>query len=208
MKAGVWGETSRRVRPLAVETGVIESIGVESPEFSGSSAEYPFILHPYLSNTLDDGRGANLPWMQELPDPLTSVVYGSWVELNPTTAGELGLVEGDLVEVESPEGTVVAPVFVYPAIMPNVIAMPIGQGHTNYGRYASDRGVNPIEILSPQVEPETGDLAWAATRVRLVPTGQRVEIVKTGGVSRELGREIIQTVDAEPSAGGAASVQL
>jgi len=199
VKAGVWGETSRRVRPLAVETGVIESIGVESPEFSGSSAEYPFILHPYLSNTLDDGRGANLPWMQELPDPLTSVVYGSWVELNPTTAGELGLVEGDLVEVESPEGTVVAPVFVYPAIMPNVIAMPIGQGHTNYGRYASDRGVNPIEILSPQVEPETGDLAWAATRVRLVPTGQRVEIVKTGGVSRQLGREIIQTVDANPS---------
>ena len=75
--------------------------------------------------------------------------------------------------------------------------MPIGQGHTDYGRYASGRGSNPIQILSPQLETETGDLAWAATRVAINPTGRRVEIVKTGGVSRELGREIIQKVSAD-----------
>ena len=213
VRAGVWGETSRRVLPLAVADGVIESIGVDAPEFSGSSDAYPFILHPYLSNTLHDGRSANLPWMQELPDPLTSVVYGSWVELNPATADELGLVEGDVVEVESPAGRVAAPVYVYPAIMPGVIAMPIGQGHGEYGRYASGRGANPIQILSPQLEPETGGLAWAATRVRLIPTGRRVELVKTGGVSRELGREIIQTAAADTTAttvasGGLSSIPI
>ena len=208
VRAGVWGETSRRVLPLAVADGVIESIGVDAPEFSGSSDAYPFVLHPYLSNTLHDGRSANLPWLQELPDPLTSVVYGSWVELNPATADELGLVEGDVVEVESPAGRVAAPVYVYPAIMPGVIAMPIGQGHGEYGRYASGRGANPIQILSPQLEPETGGLAWAATRVRLIPTGRRVELVKTGGVSRELGREIIQTAAAGTTATTVASAGL
>ncbi len=109
----------------------------------------------------------------------------------------MNLEEGDIVEVESPHGRVTAPVFVYPAIMPNVIGMPIGQGHTDYGRYASGRGSNPIQILSPQLETETGGLAWAATRVAINPTGRRVEIVKTGGVSRELGREIIQKVGAD-----------
>jgi anaerobic selenocysteine-containing dehydrogenase len=204
VRAGVWGETVRGSVPVSLSEGVIESIGVASPEFSGSSANYPFILHPYISNTLDDGRGANLPWMQELPDPLTSIVYGSWVELNPQTASDLNLEEGDVVEIESPHGQVTAPVFVYPAIMPNVIGMPIGQGHTDYGRYASGRGTNPIKILSPQLEVETGDLAWAATRVAITPTGRRVEIVKTGGVSRELGREIVQKVSADganPTAG-------
>ena len=167
---------------------------------------YPFIFHPYLSNTLNDGRDANLPWMQEVPDPLTSVVYGSWVELNPTTASEMGLTEGDVVEVESPHGKIAAPVYVYPAIMPNVIAMPIGQGHDEYGRYANGRGVNPIQILSPEMEPETGGLAWAATRVRLTPTGQRIDLIKTGGVSRDLGREIIQTTESDTDGSETASL--
>ena len=197
VRAGVWGETTRGPSPVGLPEGVIESISVAPPEFSGSSDNYPFIFHPYLSDTLEDGGGANLPWLQELPDPLTSIVYGSWVELNPLTANELNLEEGDIVEVESPHGRVTAPVFVYPAIMPNVIGMPIGQGHTDYGRYASGRGSNPIQILSPQLEAETGGLAWAATRVAINPTGRRVEIVKTGGVSRELGREIIQKVGAD-----------
>jgi hypothetical protein len=142
--------------------------------------------------------------MQELPDPLTSIVYGSWIELNPQTANELNLEEGDVVEIDSPHGQITAPIFLYPAIMPNVIGMPIGQGHTNYGRDASGRGANPVQILSPQLEAETGDLAWAATRVAITLTGRRVEIVKTGGVSRELGRGIVQKVSADgtnPTAG-------
>ena len=194
LRAGVWGENARADEgPVTVDAGVIGGIGVDAPEFAGSSDAYPFILHPYLSQTMHDGRGANLPWMQELPDPLTSVVYGSWLEINPATAREMGLRDGDLVEVESPEGAISVPVLTFPAIMPNVVAMPVGQGHSEYGRYASGRGANPIEILSPQVESETGSLAWNATRVRLNPTGRRANLVRTGGVSRDLGRGIIQT---------------
>ena len=194
LRAGVWGEDTRaEADAVTVDASVIDGIGVDAPEFSGSSDAYPFILHPYLSLTMHDGRGANLPWMQELPDPLTSVVYGSWLEINPATAQELGLRDGDLVEVESPDGTISVPVLTFPAIMPNVVAMPVGQGHGEYGRYASGRGANPIEILSPQMEPETGSLAWNATRVRLNPTGRRANLVRTSGLSRDLGRGIIQT---------------
>ncbi|MYF69456.1 MAG: hypothetical protein F4181_05520 [Proteobacteria bacterium] len=187
-----------------MDASVIDAIGVDAPEFAGSSETYPFILQPYLSLNMHDGSGANLPWMQELPDPLTSVVYGSWLEINPATAQELGLRDGDLVEVESPEGTVSVPVLTYPAIMPNVVAMPVGQGHSDYGRYASGRGANPIEILASQMEPETGSLAWNATRVRLNPTGRRANLVRTSGLSRDLGRGIIQTTasgEAEEHAG-------
>ena len=194
LRAGVWGENTRAEQgPVSVDASVIDAIGVDAPEFAGSSESYPFILQPYMSLNMHDGSGANLPWMQELPDPLTSVVYGSWLEINPATAQELGLRDGDLVEVESPEGTVSVPVLTFPAIMPNVVAMPVGQGHSEYGRYASGRGANPIEILSSQMEPETGSLAWNATRVRLNPTGRRASLVRTSGVSRDLGRGIIQT---------------
>ncbi len=194
LRAGVWGENTRAEQgPVTVDASVIDAIGVDAPEFAGSSETYPFILQPYLSLNMHDGSGANLPWMQELPDPLTSVVYGSWLEINPETARELGLRDGDLVDVESPQGTISVPVLTFPAIMPNVVAMPVGQGHSEFGRYASGRGANPIEILAPQVEPETGSLAWNATRVRLNPTGRRANLVRTSGLSRDLGRGIIQT---------------
>ena len=131
LQAGVWGENTRReVDSVTVDANVVAGIGVQAPEFAGSSDRYPFLFHPYLSGAMHDGSGANLPWMQELPDPMTSVVYGSWLELNPATAEELGLRDGDLVEIESPNGRIAAPVLTFPAIMPNVVAMPVGQGHS------------------------------------------------------------------------------
>jgi menaquinone reductase, molybdopterin-binding-like subunit len=193
LQAGVWGQNTRNERRgAAVAAGVIDNLDVAD---DGKPADdgHPFFLHPYLSAGLHDGRGANLPWMQELPDPLTSALYGSWVELNPATAAQLGVSEGDIVDVESTHGRISAPVYVYPAIRPDVVAMPIGQGHREYGRYAQGRGVNPIQILAPEVEPSTGALAWSATRVKLVPTGRRVRLLKTEGTPRDLGRGIVRT---------------
>ena len=63
-------------------------------------------------------------------------MWGSWVEINPRTAASLGIADGDLVEVQHANGSVRVPAVLYPAIRPDVIAMPFGQGHTTYGRYA------------------------------------------------------------------------
>ena len=158
---------------------------------SGSEDEFPFVLHPFLTATFLDGRGANLPWLQELPDQLTSVVYGSWAELNPETAEELGIDDGDILEVESPSGSVRVPALLFPAIRPGVLAMPIGQGHVSFGRYAENRGVNPIDLVAARMDEQSGDLAWAATRVKVTNTGERMRMVMTAGKSRTLGRQIL-----------------
>ena len=46
-------------------------------------------LPPYASQAFLDGSLAHLPWLQELPDPLTSAMWSSWVEINPQTAERL-----------------------------------------------------------------------------------------------------------------------
>jgi len=127
---------------------------------------------------------------------MTSVVYGSWAELNPVTADELGVRDGDVLEVESPAGSVRVPVLIFPAIRPGVIAIPVGQGHADYGRYASDRGINPIHIVATLTDDQSGDLAWAATRVRIKRTGERLQIIRTDGVTRTLGRQILGPRDS------------
>jgi anaerobic selenocysteine-containing dehydrogenase len=106
-----------------------------------------------------------------MPDPHTSEMRSSWVEINPATAARLGVAPGDIVEVASAHGTLQAAAYVSPGIAPDVIAMRAGQGHTTFTRYASGRGANPVDLLAAVTEPSTGAVAWAATRVKVTRVG-------------------------------------
>ena len=191
LRAGAWATAGEPVASPEPDATLAAELALPEPAFSGSADEFPFALHPYHTATFLDGRGANLPWLQELPDQMTSVVYDSWLEMNPATAASLGLREGDIVEVASTAGSLRGAVLPYEGIRPDVVAMPVGQGHTDYGRYASGRGADPLGLLADKEDEKTGAFAWAATRVRVTPTGERVQLIKTGGRGRDLGRQIL-----------------
>jgi anaerobic selenocysteine-containing dehydrogenase len=142
-----------------------------APRFDGDPATYPFHFLPYASQAFNDGSAAHLPWLQEMPDPLTSAMWSSWVEINPQTAERMGVVQGDLIDVTSKQGTLRVPAMISPGIAADVVAMPVGQGHESFTRFASKRGANPIAILAPLADSETGALAWAATRVKIARAG-------------------------------------
>ncbi|TAK33149.1 MAG: 4Fe-4S ferredoxin [Chloroflexota bacterium] len=174
--------------------------------FAGDVQEYPFNLYPFMSSSLGNGQGAFLPWLQSVPEAMTTVAWGSWIEINPTTADRLGVQEGDVVRVESSSGSVEVSVYVFPGLPPDVVAMPFGQGHfpdlpiqkpastpldglapqgrshSVLGNHAQGRGANPLEVIAPMAEKETDALAWSATRVRLIKTGKQQPLAKFGPV--------------------------
>jgi anaerobic selenocysteine-containing dehydrogenase len=139
--------------------------------------DFPLELLTYEHATLGLGEHANLPWLQELPDPMTSVIWGSWVEINPKTAESLGIADGDLVEVHTSAGTVRAPAVLYPPIRPEVIAFPHGQGHDAFGRYAGNRGVNAA-LLSPL--PANSTAGALAMRARVSRVSDEGELIRFG----------------------------
>jgi anaerobic selenocysteine-containing dehydrogenase len=175
-QGGWWGELRGRLAnaaaTLAAADGRPAPVRYTPAEFAGDAGQFPLHFLPYASAAFLDGTLAHLPWMQELPDPMTTAMWSTWVEINPKTADRLGVRQGDVVEVASQIGAVRAPAFISPAIAPDVVAMPVGQGHQNYTRYATGRGANPIEILAPAAESTTGALAWAATRVKVTRVGE------------------------------------
>lgn len=187
---GWWSEKEIRREPEL--TGVMQNpLPVSGPQFEGDPEDYPFHLYPFSSILLTDGRGANLPWLQEAPDPMTTVQWGMWVELNPKTALSLGVSDNDVVVVESPYGMLEAPVVIYPGIRPDVIAIPVGQGHQDYGRFAQVvGGSNPLALVAPVTDPGTGALAWGATRVRLKQTGRKKLLARLESLDGK-GRESI-----------------
>ncbi len=153
-------------------------LAANGPKFDGAASEYPFMLYPFSSVGLSDGRGANLPWLQEMPHPMSTARWNTWVEMNPSTAHKMHLHDNDLVKISSPNGEIEAVVVTFPGIRPDVVAIPVGQGHEDYGRYAEKRGSNPIDLLGTMTDSETGSLAWGATRVRIEPTGHEHELAR------------------------------
>lgn len=162
----------------------------EDPDFAGDPKTYPFHLIVYPSTAFYDGRGAPYPWLQQLPDPMTSVVWGSWVEINPETAAELGIGFGDLVEVTAPQGTLRLPAVVYPGIRPDMVAIPLGQGHRGMGRYAQGQGVNPLALVARQGTKQQP--AWNATRVRITRISGKGELVTAGHPQGSLRSELVE----------------
>ncbi len=204
--------------PAAVKNGLADA------DFWSASVQAGFIKTPAVTGSLDvslgdvsqagyqagdmhlspssrqsfwDGRNANLPWIQEQPDQISKVFSDSWAELHPKTANKLGVKEGDFVRIESDQGAIEAQVYIYKGVHPDVVAVPMGQGHDEYGRYAKGVGVNPLSILSPIQEKETGELAIYATRVRLTKTGRSAEMPRLGGSEVQVGRKLVSTVTAD-----------
>jgi anaerobic selenocysteine-containing dehydrogenase len=153
-----------------------QPVQVAASQFQGGEQDYPYFLHLYMTAFLTDGRGANLPWLQGSPDPMTTLSWQTWVEMHPATAQKLGLQDGDVVKVASPNGEIEALVYTYPAIRPDTVAIPLGQGHTDYGRYAQGNGSNPMQLVGAQADATGTGLVWSTLRVKITPTGRRTDL--------------------------------
>jgi len=193
----------KTARALPVRVRLPASLA--APKAARKDSQHPFQLVPSARLGLWDGRHANLPWLQELPDQLAEVVWDSWVEIHPRTAEKLRVETGDKVRVSSASGSVELNVLVFPGIHPEAVAIPIGQGHTEYGRYAKGIGVNPLKILDAKFDSKTGELATYGTYVsvtRIASRGALVtlahgDLVLESNTSTQAGREIVKTVTAK-----------
>ena len=181
---GVWSQPAA-VRPTGTP-----------PRLRFSPPEKPMGTSLWVYPTVDgyDGRGANRRWLQELPDPITKIGWASWVELNYQDAAAQGIAAGDLVQVQGPEGEIVAAARPDPGVAAGVVAVPLGHGHTEYGRYARGVGVNAY-------------LLAGAGAVTVTRTGRRELPPCVDGSPYQWGREIVRTVglaEAETAAREAA----
>ena len=177
-------------RPTVARRGVAAAAAVAP--VGQTQGDFYFVAYP--SPTLGDGRGANKPWLQELPDPVSKIVWQSWVEIHPLTARRLGVQAGDLLSITTPAGSVTAPAFLYLGVREDTVAMPMGQGHTAYGRYAQNIGVNVLDAVPSVADPRSGGFLPVTTKATVARAAGRVPLVTTEGSARQHGRGIAQAI--------------
>jgi molybdopterin-containing oxidoreductase family iron-sulfur binding subunit len=167
------------------------ALSFDQPVLEGEG-EFALVVHP--SSRFGDGKHADRPWLQELPDPVSKIAWQSWVEIHPRAAEGLGLRSGNLVRVRSPHGEVEVPAFVYPGIREDTVALAMGAGHEEYGRFASGHGVNAMTLLPGTVEQPSGALVLQAVRVSLEATGEAIPLATIEGSSDQYNRPIAPAV--------------
>lgn len=200
-----WAEAQRRggffdtVEPVPVELNpTLADEGLEIAP-AATSRDLELLVYPSLHHY--DGRGANRPWLQEVPDPLMKTTWASWVEASTPTARTIGAEEGQLVRLTSEHGTVDASLLINDQLRDGVVAIPIGQGHTGYGRYAAGRGVNPLTLLSGDPDPDSGGRQWL-TGVDAMPLEVTRRIPRLQASFDQQDRELAQSVSLTALASG------
>lgn len=144
--------TNKDIRTLAAYEPI-------KPE--GDEAAYPLLLLPYDSMRLAGGYVGSPPFMIKALEDTILKGNDVLVEINPDTARQLGLSEGRLANLATPIGSAQVKVRLTQGIMPGVVALPRGLGHTREDRFLAGRGVNYNQLSSPVDDPASGyDAAW------------------------------------------------
>jgi MoCo/4Fe-4S cofactor protein with predicted Tat translocation signal len=152
---------------VSVETGASPPPQIRAvPAPSAQNLEVIF----YRDAKLDDGRYANNGWMQELPDPITKITWDNAVLLSRKTARELGVQNGDLVEISLNGRKVIGPVWVQPGMADYSLGLALGYGRERAGRVGAGVGFNAYKIFSGR---------YIETGATLRPTGQSYVIATT-----------------------------
>ena len=107
-----------------------------------------FSLFIRESYALRDGRHANNGWLQEIPHPVSKVVWDNYAAISPNSAKQLGLDSNDLIEISTGENKKLAiPVFVQPGAADNTITIETGYGRKVCGTVGTGVGFNANDLL-------------------------------------------------------------
>jgi molybdopterin-containing oxidoreductase family iron-sulfur binding subunit len=107
-----------------------------------------FVVLLQDNHNLGDGRFANNGWLQELPHPVSKVVWDNYAAVSVQTASELGLSNNDRIEINIDGRTAQLPVYVQPGLADKTIEIQLGYGRTKAGEIGSNVGVNANVLIS------------------------------------------------------------
>ena len=156
-------------------TGSARSFNASALSTKSRNMQTGYELVLYAKIGIGDGRLANIPWLQELPDPVTKVVWDNYLCVSPVMAVRESLQEGAIVALSVGDKTVEVPVHIQPGLHDEVLALAIGYGRSGGGKVCKDIGVNAYQLASFAA----GKPVYSGLAAKLKPTGKKYDLVTT-----------------------------
>ena len=131
-------------------------------------------LQLYQNVAMRDGKRANNPWLQELPDPVSKVTWDNFAAMSPSDMKKSGYIDGDVVKINANGYSIVLPVLSQPGQTQGTISVAVGYGRTLAGPVGNDVGKNAFPFYSLR----NGTFQTSNT-VTLTATGVNSELAQT-----------------------------
>ena len=128
----------------------------------------------YQKTSIQDGRYANNPWLQELPDPITKITWDNYACVSPGFAAKNGIDEGRIVRVSGGSSAIELPAHIQPGQHDDVIAVALGYGRTKAGKAGSNIGVNAFPFATFETT-----FRYSHANVLVEPTAHRITFAQT-----------------------------
>ena len=139
----------------------------EKPAVQKESDSYPLRLIPYEQINLSDSWVPTPPFLNKTLFDNELLKDDSFAEMNPKTAAEYHLKEGQRVWIESRSGKVKVRVTLFDGAMPGFVYLPRGFGHYAYDEFLRGKGSNTNTVIHPSKDPLSGLPVWWNTPVRI-----------------------------------------
>jgi molybdopterin-containing oxidoreductase family iron-sulfur binding subunit len=114
-----------------------------------------------------DGRFSNNGWLNELPNPVSKIVWDNYASISMKTASDLNVKTNDLIEISSGNRKLKIPINIQPGCADNTITIELGYGRTNSGTISDGVGFNANIMQSK----DSGLTHWLFTNVNVSKTG-------------------------------------
>ncbi len=166
---GFWADTDFAPAGFETKSGKFEFTNADTgrlPAYAvhkapGEEKSYPLTFIPYDSMRLTSGYIGSPPYLVKALEDTVLKKNDVMVEVNPATARELGLADGVAAVLSTPKGKGRVRVRWFDGIMPGVVALPRGLGHTAYDKFLAGKGLNVNELLGAVEDSGTGfEAAW------------------------------------------------
>lgn len=142
---------------------------------AGMKASSDFVLLLTKNSSLGDGKFANNGWLQELPKPVSRVVWDNYAAISVQTSKAMNLKSNDLVNITCQGGKLEIPVFVQPGMAEGVIAIELGYGRSVCGIVGKDVGFNANMLITKNPALSS----WMYNDAKLEKSSGTYEVVST-----------------------------
>lgn len=167
-----------------------------------------FEIHLSESIALGNGKGANNPWLQELPDPISKVCWDNYASISPRHGIEMNIDNGDVVTILCGSREFELPVLLQPGQAYQTISIHLGYGRKNAGKVGNDVGVNAFQMA----EIKNGSIQYTKKGVKVNKADKKHLLALTQTHNSMEGRAIVRetTLDKyidNPSSGNEVHVE-
>ncbi|TPK69592.1 4Fe-4S dicluster domain-containing protein [Mesorhizobium sp. B2-4-19] len=140
-----------------------------------------FVADPWLR----DGRYANAAWLQELPRPLTKLVWGNAALISPASAERLKLENGRIISIAQGTSNLDAPIWITPGHPDDTVTLSLGFGRKIGSVATLAHGYDAFRL-------RTGDADWIATGATVTPREGKAQVITTQHHQVMEGRAIVR----------------